>query len=144
MKKISLLVILLFGLVLVLREQAVLFLFGKGIEMQMATSLQDPDLEDGLHVGFCGAGSPLPDPERSAPCTIIIAGEDMFLFDVGSSHNIRAMGFSAGMLDGVFLTHFHSDHIGDLGEVMLQRWVVGWGPLLPTHHTCACSTYSRM
>lgn len=125
MKKISLLVILLFGLVLVLREQAVLFLFGKGIEMQMAASLQDPDLEDGLHVGFCGAGSPLPDPERSAPCTIIIAGEDMFLFDVGSSHNIRAMGFSAGMLDSVFLTHFHSDHIGDLGEVMLQRWVAG-------------------
>ena len=83
MKKISLLVIVLFGLVLVLREQAVLFLFGKGIEMQMAASLNDPDLEDGLHVGFCGAGSPLPDPERSAPCTIIIAGEDMFLFDVG-------------------------------------------------------------
>ena len=125
MKKISLLVILLFGLVLVLREQAALFLFGKGIEMQMAASLKDPKLEDGLHVGFCGAGSPLPDPVRSAPCSIVIAGEDMFLFDVGSSHNIGAMGFSAGMLDSIFLTHFHSDHIGDLGEVMLQRWVTG-------------------
>ena len=125
MKKISILVILLLGLVLIMREQASLFLFGKVIESRMATSLQAPDLVDGLHVGLCGAGSPLPDPDRSAPCTIVIAGEDMFLFDVGSSHNIGAMGFITGMLDSVFLTHFHSDHIGDLGEVMLQRWVAG-------------------
>ena len=26
---------------------------------------------------------------------------------------------------GVFLTHFHSDHIGELGEIRLQTWVAG-------------------
>ncbi|HEY2034668.1 MAG TPA: MBL fold metallo-hydrolase [Rhizomicrobium sp.] len=28
-------------------------------------------------------------------------------------------------IKGVFLTHFHSDHIGDLGELRLQTWVAG-------------------
>lgn len=55
----------------------------------------------------------------------MIAGNKMFLFDVGSSANIGGMGFNAGNVDGIFLTHFHSDHIGDLGEVMMQRWVAG-------------------
>ena len=32
------------------------------------------------------------------------------------------MGFPPGQVSGVFLTHFHSDHIADLGELMLQRW----------------------
>jgi ribonuclease Z len=33
------------------------------------------------------------------------------------------MGFNAGMIDGIFITHFHSDHIDGLGELLLQRWV---------------------
>jgi ribonuclease Z len=28
-------------------------------------------------------------------------------------------------IKGVFFTHFHSDHIGDLGELRLQTWVAG-------------------
>src|SRR5512139_1440755 len=70
-------------------------------------------LEDGLHVGLCGAGSPLPDAERSGPCTIVIAGQRQFLFDAGASasRNLVRMGFNPGDLDALFLTHFHSDHI---------------------------------
>jgi ribonuclease Z len=30
-----------------------------------------------------------------------------------------------GKIEAIFLTHFHSDHIDGLGEVMLQRWVAG-------------------
>lgn len=118
----------------VAREHISLFLFEKVLENRMATSLQGLDLVDGLHVGLCGAGSPLPDSDRSAPCTIVIAGEDMFLFDVGSSANIGGMGFNTGNLEAIFLTHFHSDHIGDLGEVMMQRWVAG-------NHTISLPVY---
>jgi ribonuclease Z len=32
------------------------------------------------------------------------------------------MGFNPGDIEALFLTHFHSDHIDGLGEVMLQRW----------------------
>lgn len=83
------------------------------------------DLPDGLHVGLCGAGSPFPDDKRSGPCTVVLAGKRMFVFDAGSGsvRNIGKMGFSHGRIEAIFLTHFHSDHLDGLGELMLQRWV---------------------
>lgn len=105
-------------------EHIVPIVFSRVLVQRLGTDAAET-LPDGLHVGLCGAGSPLPDPERSPPCTLIIAGSKMFLFDVGSSTNIGGMGFNTGNVDGIFLTHFHSDHIGDLGEVMMQRWVAG-------------------
>jgi ribonuclease Z len=84
-------------------------------------------LPDGLHVGLCGAGSPFPDDRRSGPCTLVVAGKRMFVFDAGSAsvRNIGKMGFDNGRIEAIFLTHFHSDHIDGLGELMLQRWVAG-------------------
>ena len=83
------------------------------------------ELPDGLHVGLCGAGSPFPDDLRSGPCTLVVAGQRMMVFDAGSgaARNIGKMGFNHGRIAAVFLTHFHSDHIDGLGELMLQRWV---------------------
>jgi len=84
-----------------------------------------PSLPDGLHVALCGAGSPFPDTERSGPCTVVVAGKRMFVFDAGSgsARNIGRLGFVLGHVEAIFLTHFHSDHIDGLGEVLLQRWV---------------------
>lgn len=81
-------------------------------------------LPDGLHVGLCGAGAPFPDEQRSGPCTLIVAGQQLFIFDTGSgsARHIGAMGFNPGRIEAIFLTHFHSDHIDGLGELMLQRW----------------------
>jgi ribonuclease Z len=83
------------------------------------------ELPDGLHLGICGAGSPFPDEKRSAPCNLVLAGQRLFVFDAGagSARNIGRMGFNHGRIEAVFLTHFHSDHIDGLGELMLQRWV---------------------
>ena len=83
------------------------------------------ELPEGLHVGLCGAGSPMPDEKRGGPCTLVLAGKRMFVFDAGnaSSRNIGRMGFVHGRIEAIFLTHFHSDHIDGLGELMLQRWV---------------------
>ncbi len=87
---------------------------------------EDPlaSLPDGLHVGLCGAGSPFTDDRRSGPCTLAVAGKRVFVFDAGSgsARNLSRMGFSPGRIDAIFLTHFHSDHIDGLGELMLQRW----------------------
>ena len=82
-------------------------------------------LPDGLHLGLCGAGSPFPDDRRSGPCTLVVAGQRLFVIDAGSgsARNIGKMGFNHGQIEAVFLTHFHSDHIDGLGELMLQRWV---------------------
>lgn len=81
-------------------------------------------LPDGLHVILCGTGSPLPDPDRSGPCTLVLAGKQLFLVDAGSGagRQIGEMSIPLGRIDATLLTHFHSDHIDGLGEVLMLRW----------------------
>lgn len=83
--------------------------------------------EDGLHAGLCGTGSPLADIKRAGPCIAVVAGKHLYIVDIGdgSTRNITLMGFQTGNIDAVLLTHFHSDHISGLGEIMLQRWAGG-------------------
>lgn len=85
------------------------------------------ELPDGLHVFLCGSGSPMPDPTRAGPCVGVVAGGRSFVFDVGSgsARRLARMGFPVGRLDGVYLTHLHSDHFDGLGELLLQAWVGG-------------------
>ncbi|MGK0374540.1 MAG: ribonuclease Z [Arenicella sp.] len=85
------------------------------------------ELDDGLHLVLCGAGAPLPDPERSGPCVLVVAGEMMLVIDAGTggSRNLSTMQVPQGDIDAVLLTHFHSDHIDGLGELAMQRWVNG-------------------
>ncbi|MFT6408460.1 MAG: ribonuclease Z [Arenicella sp.] len=85
------------------------------------------DLQDGLHLILCGAGAPLPDPERSGPCALVIAGETILVIDAGTggSRNLSTMQVPQGEIDALLLTHFHSDHIDGLGELAMQRWVNG-------------------
>lgn len=81
-------------------------------------------LPDGLHVILCGTGSPLPDPQRSGPCTLVLAGKQLFLVDAGAGagRRIGQIGIPPGKIDATLLTHFHSDHIDGLGEVLMLRW----------------------
>jgi len=85
------------------------------------------ELPDGLHVGLCGSGSPMPDPTRAGPCTVVVAGQRMFVIDsgTGSTKNLSLMNLPPARVSAIFLTHYHSDHIADLGELMLQRWAGG-------------------
>lgn len=96
-------------------------------QVQAMTATADPlaALPDGLHVGLCGAGSPFPDELRSGPCTVVVAGRRMFVFDSGggSARNLSRMRLNPGQIEALFFTHYHSDHIDGLGELMLQRWI---------------------
>ncbi len=85
------------------------------------------ELPDGLHVGLCGSGSPMPDPTRAGPCVAVVAGQRLFVVDSGqgSTRNLAVMNLPPPNVEAVFLTHYHSDHIADLGELMLQRWAGG-------------------
>jgi ribonuclease Z len=84
-------------------------------------------LEDGLHAVLTGTGSPLADIKRAGPSVAVQAGNKLFIVDTGdgSARNLQGAGLNIGKVDAVFITHFHSDHIGGLGETMLQRWAAG-------------------
>ena len=81
-------------------------------------------LGEGLHIALCGAGGPMPAANRSGPCVAVVAAGKLFLVDAGANgvRNLGRMGYQAGSISGVFLTHFHSDHIDGLGEVATIRW----------------------
>lgn len=107
-------------------------LFGDGLieramQRQVARSLSGEafrEMSGGLNVVVCGAGSPMPDPTRAGPCVAVIAGERVMIVDAGSGavRNLAPMGVPVGQVTDAFVTHFHSDHIDGLGELMLQRW----------------------
>lgn len=107
-----------------LQQKLGLSLFKKGVEKRLQQGAWIKSLPDGLHAGLCGSGSPLADPTRAGPCVFVIAGKRVFVVDAGegSPRKLTLMGLSPGLIDSIFLTHFHSDHIGGLGEMMFQRW----------------------
>ncbi len=53
----------------------------------------------------------------------MVAGDQVLVFDAGpgSTHKLELI-MDASSVDALFLTHYHSDHIGDMGELMLKRW----------------------
>lgn len=120
------------GLAYTFRRPLTMTLVPRIAGQRMLARMMD-ELPDGLHVGLCGAGSPLPDPVRSGPCVAVVAGDRLFVVDTGSgsSRNLGGMGLRQGDIEGILLTHFHSDHIDGLGEMLMQRWVTG-ANTLPT------------
>ena len=89
---------------------------------------------DGMRVVVCGSASPLGNlPERAQACIAVLTEEHFFLFDVGARSPLRLAQaqMPMGRLDGVFLTHFHSDHISGVPDVNLVSWVQGRGESLP-------------
>lgn len=86
-----------------------------------------------IEVTLLGTGSPIPDPERAGPSTLVRAGDQMFLIDCGRGvlQRLAAIGAGANQLSALLLTHLHSDHIADLGDVIITRWVSTFTPEAP-------------
>lgn len=83
-----------------------------------------------IEVTLLGTGSPIPDPDRAGPSTLIRAGGQTFLVDCGRGvqQRLAAAGSAANLLTALLLTHLHSDHIADLGDVIITRWISTFTP----------------
>jgi ribonuclease Z len=83
-----------------------------------------------IEVTLLGTGSPIPDPQRAGPSTLVRAAGQTLLVDCGRGVLQRAMavGVGANALTALLLTHLHSDHIADLGDVLITRWVTTFSP----------------
>ncbi|MEZ5658283.1 MAG: MBL fold metallo-hydrolase [Burkholderiaceae bacterium] len=82
-----------------------------------------------MQVIILGSGSPMPDPNRAGPSTLVRAGGRSFLFDCGRGVLMRAAAVKAGAagLNGLFITHMHSDHTTDFNDVITTRWIMSPG-----------------
>lgn len=91
--------------------------------------------DDALRVAVCGTSAPLPSRARAKACVAVIADGRIYIVDTGpeSVENLMLWGLPLDRVDGVLLTHFHSDHIGDLGELNLQTWAAGRPRPLTVH-----------
>ena len=93
---------------------------------------------DEVRVIACGTGMPSARRGQAATCYLVEAGNgDKFLFDIGSGSmaNVAALMIPYGYLDKVFLTHLHTDHMGDIDALWAGGWTAGrsnplkvWGP----------------
>jgi ribonuclease Z len=83
-----------------------------------------------IEITLLGTGSPIPDPNRAGPSTLVRAGGQVFLVDCGRGvlQRAAAVGVGAAGLSALLLTHLHSDHIGDLGDLLITRWVSTFVP----------------
>ncbi len=81
-----------------------------------------------IEIILLGTGSPIPDPHRAGPATLVRAGGQTLLVDCGRCVLQRAAAVDVGAnnLDALLLTHLHSDHITDLGDVIITRWVTSF------------------
>jgi ribonuclease Z len=83
-----------------------------------------------IEITLTGTGSPMVDPGRAGPSTLVRAGGQTFLVDCGRGVLMRAAGagVQAAGLTALLLTHLHSDHITDLSDVITTRWVTTFDP----------------
>jgi len=83
-----------------------------------------------IEITLLGTGSPIPDPNRAGPSTLVRAGGQVFLVDCGRGvlQRAAAVGVGAAGLSALLLTHLHSDHIGDLGDLLITRWISTFAP----------------
>lgn len=79
-----------------------------------------------MKITLLGTGSPLPDPHRAGPSTLVQAGNQHIVVDCGRGAVMRllAAGVLPGMVGTVLITHLHSDHITDLNDLVTTRWIM--------------------
>jgi ribonuclease Z len=96
-----------------------------GPTVSAQTSAQQTRSAEDFRVTLLGTGTPIPDPDRFGPSTLVEAGNQKLLFDAGRGVPIRLRQIKVpmGKIDALFLTHYHSDHTAGIPDLWLTRWL---------------------
>ena len=77
-----------------------------------------------IKVTLLGTGTPVPAMSRFGPSILVEAGGQTFLFDAGrgAMQRLAQLRVRWQDVDGLFLTHLHSDHVVGFPDL----WLTGW------------------
>jgi len=111
----------------VIRKIAIIGVLVYSIASEAQTSSSSTVSFEGVRITMCGTSSPLPAPGRAQACVAVETPDHLYIVDAGSGSAATAnlVGIPTGKLRGILLTHFHSDHISDIGDFNLNSWVAG-------------------
>lgn len=93
--------------------------------------------EDQMRVTLLGTGTPFPRRGQACASVFVEAGEEKFLIDCGpgAPQNFTSLEIPFPLVEKVFVTHHHVDHIGGLDHFWIGGWTYGrrrplqvWGP----------------
>ncbi|HEX5439076.1 MAG TPA: MBL fold metallo-hydrolase [Gemmatimonadaceae bacterium] len=89
---------------------------------EMPSSTPSPERSRLILLGT--AGGPTPKVARSAPASAIVVGHDIYVIDCGNgvARQMVKAGLDLGRIRDVFITHQHSDHNADYGNLLLLAW----------------------
>ena len=106
--------------------------------MLVLMGVSGPACSQELRVTLLGTGTPAPVMNRFGPSILVEAGGQKFLFDAGRGALQRLTQAKVNWRDvnGVFLTHLHSDHVVGFPDLWLTGWLTSqrdtpllvWGP----------------
>ena len=103
--------------------------------LQSRTSTPQPPRTRLILLGT--GGGPRPRKTIVATSQVIVAGGRLYVVDCGDgvARQLVSANLSLDALANVFITHHHSDHNADYGNLLLLAWAVGlrtrvdtWGP----------------
>ncbi len=82
--------------------------------------------QERIRIYTVGTASPIPGKRVQTGTAIIVNGH-FFMFDVGDGVTRKAeiLGLPLNRLDGIFITHWHSDHMMDLPSLISRSWLLG-------------------
>lgn len=88
-----------------------------------------------IKVTLLGTGCPPPVMHRFGPSILVESGGQKFLFDAGRGalQRLTQLKVSWPEVQGVFLTHLHSDHVVGFPDLWLTGWIMIPRRMAPVH-----------
>ncbi|MEM8935849.1 MAG: MBL fold metallo-hydrolase [Pseudomonadota bacterium] len=90
-------------------------------------------------VTVLGSGTPVPSATQFGSAVLVQAAGKHFMFDCGRGCTTRLAQLDPSLIakvDHLFVTHFHSDHLMGIDDLLLNGWTQGrkaplktWGPV---------------
>ena len=77
-----------------------------------------------MQLTLLGTGCPSVHPKRFGPANLVTTKKAKILIDCGSGVTQRLIEakVSSAIIDALFLTHLHSDHVVDLYQLIISSW----------------------